>query len=214
MQRLELGTQCRPRSPVWPGGGGEGCKRKGSPRPARTVTSHHAPISSLRHLFRKCYSSTSGPAGGERLRAGGRPWACGRGERGRSLGQGLGPRRRPGLSSPPRPRPTAPRSPAPQPGDDFFQAEFVSIIELPAPYLKSLAGPPEEQRTARSKSFEFRLSPQIAEQQASVVCRNLVTRCHPPSSFPFRSGQGLSVVCDGIDTGFKQNAEIDISVNK
>lgn len=114
---------------------------------------------------------------------------------------------------PPTPRvsptvpPRAPLSPTLKLNNVFFQAEFVSIIELPATYLKSLDRPLEEQRIARSKSFELFLSPQITEQQAIVVCLNLVTRSVLPSYFHLQSGQDLRAICDGIDPGFKQNAK-------
>lgn len=133
---------------------------------------------------------TGGVAGGG---SGAAPWD-----------RGSPPAGAPGL--PPAP-PKAPGSPTLQPNNVFFQPKFVSIIELPATYLKSLAGPLEERRIARSKSFELFLSPQITEQQAIVVCLNLVTRSDLPSCFHLQSGQDLSAICDGIDPGFKQNAK-------
>lgn len=191
------------------GGGGGGAERFTGASSDSHVASGpnlliNTPLSKM--LFEHVRSSRPGNGSGLEGTGG----AAGPGSGAAPWGRGSAP-----AGAPARPpRPTAPRSPALQPNNVFFQAEFVSIIELPATYLKSLAGPLEEQRIARSKSFELFLSPQITEQQAIVVCLNLVTRSDPPLCFLFQSGQDLSAICGGVDPGFKQNAKINISVNK
>lgn len=136
----------------------------------------------LEHLRSSRRGSGSVWRGAAELRARAAPWAeaqwaeapwaeapWGRGSVGQRLsGQRLRSRRLP--AEPPQCPAPAPR---PSPTSALFRAEFVSIIELPATYLKSLTRPLEERCIARSKSFELFFSSQNSEQQA-IVCLNLV----------------------------------------
>lgn len=141
--------------------------------------------------------------------------SVGRGSMGRgSVGQRLSGQRlrsRRLTAEPPQCPAPAPR---PSPTSALFRAEFVSIIELPATYLKSLTRPLEERCIARSKSFELFFSSQNSEQQA-IVCLNLVM-CSDrlPCFLFFQSRQEPSVISDRIDSCFKQNSKINKSRNK